>query len=581
MWKQIGKRIGQYKEALIAAPCVAGLVIIANSFGCFQLLEWATLDKFFRLRPREPVDPRIVVVTIDESDIKRLGQWPMSDAVLAKLIENLKKQQPLAIGMDLYRNLPVQPGHNALVKVYQTTPNLIAVEKVVGETVTPPVILKRQNQVALADLVIDADGKVRRGLLSVKPNENESSQLSLAARLALIYLKEKGIGLEMADAGKKHLKLGKALFVPLKGNEGGYAKADAGGYQILLNYRGTRENFETLSLKDALQNRIQPNRLRDRIVLIGATGQSFNDLFFTPYGNSFTGNPTRTPGVFIHANLTSQILSAALEGRRLIRFWPDTVEWLWFVVWSFAGAAGCWGWLQQNALGKKVFPIWNIGAVIGAVASPIGASYLVFLNGWWIPVVAPIVALITSAIVMAGYYNHKLHRLASLDGLTQIANRRYFNEYIEKQWLQSAQEKRELSIILCDVDYFKTYNDTYGHQSGDWCLQQVAKAIGDAVRPTDLIARYGGEEFVVILLDTNAEVAWQVAQKICFQVKALQIAHINSQVSEYVTLSCGLASTIADFEGLPVELIKMADEALYEAKKMGRDRVSRRELKTL
>ncbi|HEY9295212.1 MAG TPA: CHASE2 domain-containing protein, partial [Phormidium sp.] len=371
MWKQIGKRIGQCKEILIAAPCVAGVVISANSFGCFQLLELATLDKFFRLRPREPADPRIVIVTISESDITEIGQWPMSDAVLAKLIENLKEQQPLAIGIDLYRNLPVEPGHQALVRVFKSTPNLIGVEKVVGETVAPPPSLKQQDKVGLADLVLDADGKVRRGLLSVKPDENERPQLGLAVRLALIYLKDKGIGLEKVDAGKRHLKLGKALFVPLKGKEGGYVGLDSGGYQILLNYRGTRENFETLSLKEVLENRIPPNLLRDRIVLIGATGQSFNDLFLTPYGNSFTGSPSRTPGVFIHANLTSQILSAALEGRSLIRFWPDTVEWLWVVVWSFAGAGGSWRFLQQNSLRKKVFSIWNIVAVIGAVASPI------------------------------------------------------------------------------------------------------------------------------------------------------------------------------------------------------------------
>ncbi|MBW4680335.1 MAG: CHASE2 domain-containing protein [Microcoleus vaginatus WJT46-NPBG5] len=580
MWKQIGKGIGQCKEILIAVP-VAGLVIIANSLGCFQLLEWATLDAFFRWRPREVADSRIVVVTINESDINELGQWPMSDAVLAKLIENLKRQQPLAIGMDLYRNLPVEPGHQALVEIFKSTPNLIGVEKVVGETVAPSPILKQQDQVGLADLVLDADGKVRRGLLSVKPSEKEPSQLALAVRLALIYLKEKGIRLEMVDAGKMNLKLGKALFVPLKGNEGGYVGLDAGGYQILLNYRGTRENFETLSLKEVLENQIQSNRLRGRIVLIGATGQSFNDLFLTPYDNSFTGSPSRTPGVFIHANLTSQILSAALEGRSLIRFWPDGVEWMWIGIWSFAGALSSWGLLQQNSLRKKVVPVWNIGAVIGVAVTPIGVSYLAFLSGWWIPVVAPIVALITSGIVIVGYYNHKLQRLASLDGLTQVANRRYFNEYIEKQWWQSAQEKQELSLILCDVDYFKIYNDTYGHQAGDWCLQQIAKTLSEAVRPTDLIARYGGEEFVVILPNTNSEVAWELAQQIRSQVKALQIAHINSETSEYVTLSCGLASMIADFEALPLDLIKMADEALYEAKKMGRDRVSRREIKSL
>ncbi|MBD1938101.1 CHASE2 domain-containing protein [Microcoleus sp. FACHB-68] len=412
MGRKLSKRIWQWRGVLMIAPSVAGLVIAANSFGLFQLLEWATLDKFFRLRPREPVDPRIVIVTIDEADIDRLEQWPMSDAKLAKLIENLKKQQPLAIGIDLYRNLPVRPGHDALVKVYQSTPNLIGVEKLVGETVAPPVILKQQDQVGLADLVLDADGKVRRGLLSVKPNEKEPSQLSLAVRLALIYLKEKGIGLEMVDAGKMHLKLGKALFVPLKGNEGGYAGLDAGGYQILLNYRGTQDSFKSISLTDALANRIDPNSLRDRIVLIGVTGQSFNDFFLTPYGNSFTGSPSRTPGVVIHANLTSQILSAALEGRPFIKVWDEPVEWLWVLGWSFTGASMSWTLLVSKLFRKNLLLRWTVLGIgiLLPVTILMSSSYIAFLLSWWIPSISPLVALLLSGITIAAYYNRGVQR---------------------------------------------------------------------------------------------------------------------------------------------------------------------------
>ncbi|MBW4680336.1 MAG: CHASE2 domain-containing protein [Microcoleus vaginatus WJT46-NPBG5] len=412
MGRKLSKRIWKWRGVLMIAPSVAGLVIAANSFGLFQLLEWATLDKFFRLRPREPVDPRIVIVTIDESDIDGLEQWPMSDAVLAKLIENLKRQQPLAIGLDLYRNLPVEPGHQALVEIFKSTPNLIGVEKVGGETVAPSSILKQQDQVGLADLVLDADGKVRRGLLSLKSSEKEPSQLGLAVRLALIYLKEKGIGLEIVDAGKKHLKLGKALFVPLKGNEGGYVGFDPGGYQILLNYRGTRESFETLSLKDVLANRIEPNSLRDRIVLIGVTGQSFNDFFLTPYGNSFTDSPTRTPGVFIHANLTSQILSAALEGRPFIKVWHELVEWLWVLAWSFAGASVSWALLASKLFRQNIVLRWTVlgSGILLPVTILMSSSYIAFLVSWWIPTISPLVAFLLSAISIAGYYNRGVQR---------------------------------------------------------------------------------------------------------------------------------------------------------------------------
>ncbi|MBD0300746.1 MAG: CHASE2 domain-containing protein, partial [Tolypothrix sp. T3-bin4] len=134
MRQKLKRRIWKWRGVLIIAPSVAGLVVAASSLGFFQLWEWVTHDHFFRLRPREPVDTRLVIVTIDESDIQKVGQWPISDAVLAKVIKNLKAQKPRAIGLDLYRDLPVEPGHQALVNVFKSTPNLIGVEKVVGKT---------------------------------------------------------------------------------------------------------------------------------------------------------------------------------------------------------------------------------------------------------------------------------------------------------------------------------------------------------------------------------------------------------------------------------------------------------------
>ncbi|BAZ50684.1 response regulator receiver modulated diguanylate cyclase [Nostoc sp. NIES-4103] len=170
--------------------------------------------------------------------------------------------------------------------------------------------------------------------------------------------------------------------------------------------------------------------------------------------------------------------------------------------------------------------------------------------------------------------NQELKRLATIDGLTQIANRRKFEEYFSQEWRRMAREQKPLSLILCDVDYFKAYNDTYGHRAGDRCLQKVAKAIQSAARRSvDLVARYGGEEFAVVLPNTNTKGATQVAQAMCFAVRMLAIPHSNSQASSYVTLSAGVGTTIpvpgSDFE----EMIVAVDRALYKAKLTGRDRV--------
>lgn len=170
--------------------------------------------------------------------------------------------------------------------------------------------------------------------------------------------------------------------------------------------------------------------------------------------------------------------------------------------------------------------------------------------------------------------NHMLQHLALIDGLTQVANRRRFNEYLEQTWQQMQQAQQPLSLILCDIDCFKAYNDTYGHQAGDLCLQQVAKLIEAIVeQPTALVARYGGEEFAIILPNTTAAAAAQIAAAICVEVKALQLAHVNSFVENHVTLSLGVASMIPNAEIAFAKLITAADRALYQAKAAGRDQV--------
>jgi diguanylate cyclase (GGDEF)-like protein/PAS domain S-box-containing protein len=169
--------------------------------------------------------------------------------------------------------------------------------------------------------------------------------------------------------------------------------------------------------------------------------------------------------------------------------------------------------------------------------------------------------------------NRELQRLACMDGLTQVANRRRFDEYLDAEWRRLAREEKPLSLILCDVDYFKAYNDTYGHLAGDFCLQQIASVLGKVLkRPSDLVARYGGEEFAVIVPNTNTTGGLIVAQAIREGVRELAIPHRASLVSQYVTLSLGIATAVPTLDASPFQLIAAADRALYQAKAEGRDR---------
>lgn len=168
-------------------------------------------------------------------------------------------------------------------------------------------------------------------------------------------------------------------------------------------------------------------------------------------------------------------------------------------------------------------------------------------------------------------------RLCSIDGLTGIPNRRHFDEILTKEWRRAKRSKQPLSLILLDIDCFKSYNDTYGHLSGDDCLKQVAQAISQVLaRPGDLVARYGGEEFVTVLPSTDKSGGLFMAEKMRCAITALKIPHTDSVFNKILTASLGVATLTADKSNLllnPEELLRMADEALYRAKKTGRNRV--------
>lgn len=170
--------------------------------------------------------------------------------------------------------------------------------------------------------------------------------------------------------------------------------------------------------------------------------------------------------------------------------------------------------------------------------------------------------------------NQELKNLANIDSLTQIANRRRFDEHLQQEWLRLRREKAPLSLIFCDVDYFKFYNDTYGHPAGDKCLQQIAKTLQQITkRPGDLVARYGGEEFAIILPNTPLSGAIHIAEEIQAKIKELAIVHDTSKVSNIVTFSLGIASIIPSLSSSPTTLLTMADRSLYQAKQQGRDRL--------
>lgn len=190
-----------------------------------------------------------------------------------------------------------------------------------------------------------------------------------------------------------------------------------------------------------------------------------------------------------------------------------------------------------------------------------------------------LVFALSAAIAHAEQYqslltaNAALQKLALSDGLTGLANRRRFDEHLADEWQRLARDRQPLSLILCDLDYFKHYNDTFGHPAGDRCLTKVATALRSGPqRPADLVARYGGEEFAIILPNTDTKGAWRIAQKIHNSIRSLQIPHVVDEEKPYVTVTMGVSTIIPGHDATAQILVQAADLALYHAKKQGRDR---------
>lgn len=174
--------------------------------------------------------------------------------------------------------------------------------------------------------------------------------------------------------------------------------------------------------------------------------------------------------------------------------------------------------------------------------------------------------------------NRKLEQQNRVDMLSDLANRRYFNEHLEKVWRGAMREKKSVTLVMVDIDYFKFFNDTYGHPAGDACLRSVADVLKSYFnRPDDLVARYGGEEFAIILPNTDKK-AFEIINRCRLSVENLGVPHQESKVSPVVTVSMGMAIAHADPELTSAKLLEAADKALYQAKQTGRNRIEMRNM---
>ncbi|NEQ39034.1 MAG: adenylate/guanylate cyclase domain-containing protein [Okeania sp. SIO3I5] len=452
LWNKFTHFLNQWYGVWITAPSITGLVILLRFLGLLQFSEWGAYDVYMRMRLLESPDDRIAIVGINEDDVRAIGQPIFPDALYAKLLNKLKAMEPKVIGLDVYRDLPVEPGNQELVEVFESTPNIVGIKKVVGErqrdVIEAAPALENNSQAGANDLKVDPDDRIRRGYLFVTL-QNGENVWSFASHIVVRYLANFDISLEEIEGDK--FQLGKAVLGPFEAYDGGYIRADAGGYQIILNYRGPSRHFETVSMMDILEDRVPPEWGRDRIILIGAVGESFNDSFPTPYSSTLTRTLGPMSGVEIHANFISQLISSALEGRSLIKIWAEPLEWIWILFWCGIGASTTWRW--RTSEGVSYFSIWKVVAMFVAAGVLLVSTYIAFLYNWWLPVVPAFLGMATSAVVITAYIARTAQDIRKTFG-------RYLTDEVVATLLESPEglklggERRKITILTSDLRGF-------------------------------------------------------------------------------------------------------------------------------
>lgn len=537
-------------SVLLTSLVVSGLLLGIRQLGGLQPLELLAYDWMVRLQNRDETDDRILVVEITESDIQQQNQWPIADAVMARVLEQLQQHQPKVIGLDLLRNIAHPPGSKALRQQLQAD-NVIVIENlgIDSDRVQPPPNVPAER-VGFNDFVFDIDDKLRRNLMYAREGERELYSFSL--RLSLRYLKDRQLEFEVEP---NLLRIGKTVFIPLKTDSGGYQMkaSEAVGWQVLLNYQ-SRQIANRITLTEVLAGKFDPQLVKDKVVLIGSTGSSIKDIFETPY----SGAETDMPGVIVHARMVSQILKTVLDDLPLFWFWSQWVEGIWIWGWSLVGAVIVWQ--LRNPLSLGLAMVISLGGLWQI-------CLFWFTRAGWVPVVPPALAF---AIAGVGVLASKIVYTAFYDSLTGLPNRSLFTKRLKQLKHQDKKIRSPLIAVLClDLDRFKLINDGLGYQAGDRLLITTAKRLKAYCHSEKLLARVGGDEFAIALNVEDGTEAVKIANQL--ENELTLPFKLNGQ-DTFTTVSIGIASERIDRKFHPEDLLLAAHTAMYKAKVSGKAR---------
>ena len=454
-----------------SSPHIVSLVIVLFVFcgtlvvrhmGWLQFLEFRAYDFFIQRQPKAATTDPIVLVEMTEADIQSPSlDYPIHDDKLAELLRNLSAGRPAAIGLDIWRDIPVPKSGVGLLQfhqVLQSHSNIVAIftrTSSAGPGIPPPSILaSNHDRIAFNDnfpVDVEVDHtvpRVRRGALFVNSPSGESFD-ALPFKLALLYLKGKGIEPEPDPSDPESFRLGRTRFRPLRANDGAYVDAKTGEFQILLNYKSP-DQFIRYSFSDVLSGRVPPEKFHDKIILVGMNAPSVSDERVTPVKRNHRG-------IELQAVTVNQLLRQALDGEKSPAIWNDWLEDAWVFLWCLAG----------GAIGYRVRSPWRFGPESAACLFVlVGIVWFAFSKGWWIPLAAPAVAYAPAALLVTSYV--AFHQRSMRGVLMKLYSRHVSKEIAESIWEnrdsflagnRPLAQKLVVTVLFTDLKGFSTISE--------------------------------------------------------------------------------------------------------------------------
>jgi len=482
---------------------VAGLITFSFSLGvlglresgAFKEVELWVYDSLMRSQLNEPPDRRVVVVEISEADIQDFSKlyserWPISDRLFAKLINQIAVAKPAAIGIDKYLDLPVLEGRSELVAAIKNAGNVINatfIATVEGRSgVDPAKDLEPISRYGYVNLPTDKGASVRRA--SVVGDSG-----SFAFEIANLYLQKLHSKQIYFNSKTIQFTTGKQIIPRITANYGAYRKEDDSGYQMMIRYRGRPRAFEHIRATEVLEGRVAPEKLRDRVILIGVTAESLKDSFTTPVNV----DGELMYGVEVHANIASQLISATLDDRPFIQVWSNDLENIWIVFWAIAGGA------------MSAF-IPNVGKNLGLLSIFAGglvwASYFAFGQSLWIPLFPALLGLISANVLVMAY--QLAIQQSERKVLMGLFSRHVSKELVDIIWTNREQFMQEgritgqevyVTVLFTDMRNFSTAAEAQAPgETLNWLNNYLGTIANEVLAHGGMVDKYIGDAVMAV-----------------------------------------------------------------------------------